>query len=397
MTSPVPSSRVALLGSCFGVVLLAAAGCGSSPATDQHRARRNHRRRARRNQRQRRRHRQRRDDRRRCGHGDRRARRVRRRGTQRAPAPPRDRRRQRHRAARRRRGEDRHGRKPVRNRRRGRERRLHPGRPASATTASTTTATASSTTTIPSASARSTTTRARSPPASRATTWMPASRTASSTATPGWATTTASGSSNATRSARAGSCPYDASYAASHQTECSTSASQSQQCIDCLPAPGPERLRLLRLLRHPGRPHRSAGGHLHGGELQRSRRLPALHAGHPVREPLRTLRDLHRQAHPPRRLHRLHGHRWCRRRGWCRWRWRSQQRAPAVRRRKPHPLRSRHEYAGQWLPGGPGLPDRLLLPAPHLAPGERRRANGAPATRGASGRSRARRCRRSRG
>ncbi len=29
-----------------------------------------------------------------------------------------------------------------------------------------------------------------------------------------------------------GSCPYDASYASSHQTECSTSASQSQQCID---------------------------------------------------------------------------------------------------------------------------------------------------------------------
>jgi hypothetical protein len=33
MTSPVPSSRIALLGSCFGIVLLAAGGCGSSPAT----------------------------------------------------------------------------------------------------------------------------------------------------------------------------------------------------------------------------------------------------------------------------------------------------------------------------------------------------------------------------
>ena len=71
-----------------------------------------------------------------------------------------------------------------------------------------------------------------------------------------------------------------------------------------LPQAGPERLRLLRLLRDPRRADADPPrGDLHGGQRRRPGEVPALHAGDPVRQPLRPLRDLHRQADAARRLH----------------------------------------------------------------------------------------------
>ena len=122
--SAVPSSRIALLGSCFGLALLAAGGCGSSPVTTSSGHWGNQRRWARRHQRQRGKHRQRWDDR---NH--------RHRGRRRHAGfghwhRGRDGRRHRHRRDHGRRGEDRHRRQSVRHRRCGRRaRRLHPGRP----------------------------------------------------------------------------------------------------------------------------------------------------------------------------------------------------------------------------------------------------------------------------
>ena len=174
----------------------------------------------------------------------------------------------------------------------------------SAATASTTTATARSTTTIRNASARSTTTRARSRPASRATTWTPASRTASSTATRARATTTATGSSSATRGASNTKCPYDQQYADAARDRVLAVGVAVAGLHRLLPQVGPERLRLLRLLPGPGRADADpAGGDLHRRRLRQPGQVPALHAGDPVLEPVRALRDLHRQADDSRRLH----------------------------------------------------------------------------------------------
>ena len=103
--------------------------------------------------------------------------------------------------------------------------------------------------------ARSTTTRARSRPASRATTWTPASRTASSTATRAWATTAATGSSSATRVNTNAELPLRRGLRAAARDRVLGLGVAVADLRRTLPPAGPERLRLLRLLRDPRRRH----------------------------------------------------------------------------------------------------------------------------------------------
>ena len=137
-------------------------------------------------------------------------------------------------------------------------------------------------------------------------------------------------------------CPYDSAYAAQHATECSTSASQSQTCVDKCQGAGAERLRLLRVLRDPRRPDHPARRELHRRRLRRSDEVPPLHTGDPVLEHLRPLRDLHRQADAPRRLHP------------------GRRNASPTRLRRLHPLRPRDEHRSLRLPCQHRLCHRLL-------------------------------------
>ncbi len=124
------------------------------------------------------------------------------------------------------------------------------------------------------------------------------SKTASSTATRAWATIIVCGSSSAIRCRTSASCPYDPTYAVvSTPRSARLSASQSQACIDACRKLVPNGCDCFGCCQIPGAPNAiRLAATCTADEVQRSDRLPALHAGHPVREHLRALRDLHRQA-----------------------------------------------------------------------------------------------------
>ena len=115
-------------------------------------------------------------------------------------------------------------------------------------------------------------------------------------------------------------CPYDQQYATQHANECSVSASQSQTCVDKCRKLVPNGCDCFGCCLIPGAPNADpARRDLHGRRLRQPGEVPALHAGDPVLEPVRPLRDLHRQADAARRLHHHDAGR----------------RAPTARRRRP--------------------------------------------------------------
>ena len=102
-------------------------------------------------------------------------------------------------------------------------------------------------------------------------------------------------------------CPYDQQYATQHANECSVSASQSQTCVDKCRKLVPNGCDCFGCCLIPGAPNADpARGDLHGRRLRQPGEVPDLHAGDPVLEPVRPLRDLHRQADAARRLHHPH-------------------------------------------------------------------------------------------
>ena len=159
-----------------------------------------------------------------------------------------------------------------------------------------------------------TTTRARSPPASPATTWTPCKQDCFFDGNSG------AGDDGCQWDLRCDSPSPDATACRPYATRRRQVPAhpQSDACRkNC--GPHPQRLRLLRLLRGAWqRFRRPPERKLHGGLGERSHQVPALHAGHLLPQHLRDVRGLLRQArsrpelHPAaaRNHHRHRRHRW---------------------------------------------------------------------------------------
>ena len=99
-------------------------------------------------------------------------------------------------------------------------------------------------------------------------------------------------------------CPYDQQYATSARERVLAVELAVAACINFCRKLVPNGCDCFGCCAGPGRADADqAGVDLHGGRLRQPGQVPALHAGHPVLQSVRALRDLHRQADDPGRLH----------------------------------------------------------------------------------------------